>query len=108
MGEQDREERGERGERGKREKREKREMMEAKSWHEEGEMERMEQNEGKMKKMKNKILELEIRAQANDELIKSIQQALLEKSKESRATINAYEKERNKHVGRDLCSVKQD
>merc|ERR1712002_1315658 len=42
------------------------------------------------------MLELEIRAQANDELIKSIQQALLEKSRESRATINAYEKEKMK------------
>ena len=77
-------------------KEELREMMEAKSWHEEGEMESMEQNEGKIKKMKDKILELEIRAQANDELIKSIQQALLEKSKESRAIINAYEKEKLK------------
>merc|ERR1712121_208450 len=77
-------------------KEELREMMEAKSWREEGEMERMEENESKMGEMKSKVLELEIRAQANDELIKSIQQALLEKSRESRATINAYEKEKLK------------
>merc|ERR1712121_424211 len=43
-----------------------------------------------------KIIDLEIKAQADDELIKSIQQALLEKSRESRATINAYEKEKLK------------
>merc|ERR1712121_124347 len=77
-------------------KEELREMMEAKSWREEGEMERMEENESKMGEMKSKVLELEIRAQADDELIKSIQRALLEKSRESRATINAYEKEKLK------------
>merc|ERR1712121_209748 len=77
-------------------KEELREMMEAKSWREEGKMEGMEENEREMGKMKREMLELEIRAQANDELIKSIQQALLEKSRESRATINAYEKKKLK------------
>ena len=77
-------------------KEELREKMEAK-YHREGEkIKGIEESKREMGKMKMKMIDLEIKAQADDELIKSIQQALLEKSRESRATINAYEKEKMK------------
>ena len=77
-------------------KEELREMMEAKSQREEEKIKGMEESEREVGKMKMEMLDLKIKAQADDELIKSIQQALLEKSRESRATMNAYEKERLK------------
>ena len=77
-------------------KEELREMMEARSQGEEEKTKGMEESEQEIGKIKLEMLDLKIKAQADDELIKSIQQALLEKSRESRATMNAYEKERLK------------
>ena len=77
-------------------KEELRERMETKSQREGERIKGMEKSEREVGEMKMKIIDLEIKAQADDELIKSIQQALLEKSRESRATINAYEKEKMK------------